>query len=329
MEKNNVQDKKLIAIGEALIDFIPDSAGGAIKDVNAFLPAVGGAPANVCGAFNGLGGKSEMITQLGMDGFGDKILEVFENAKIGSSYVKRTDTANTSLAFVALKEDGNREFSFYRNPGADMLYEADDIKAEWFKDAYALHFCSVSLGDFPMKEAHYRAIQYAQENGAIISFDPNLRPALWKNSAEMIATVKEFIPLADIVKISDEELESITGEKEIGDALEKLLIGCVKLVIYTEGSAGARAFTKKASATATCEKVKAVDTTGAGDGFIGAFLWCLYRDGMNEGELENISAEKLEEYLKFANAFCGISVQKKGAIPSYPTLDEMEAELNY
>ena len=142
--ENKVQNKKLIAIGEALIDFIPESAGSAIKDVNAFLPAVGGAPANVCGAFTKLGGRSEMITQLGMDGFGDKILDAFKEAGIGSSYVKRTDIANTSLAFVALKEDGNREFSFYRNPGADMLFRAEDVQKEWFEDAYALHFCSVS-----------------------------------------------------------------------------------------------------------------------------------------------------------------------------------------
>ena len=324
MENNNIKDKKLIAIGEALIDFIPDQAGGAIKDVNAFLPAVGGAPANVCGAFTKLGGRSEMITQLGTDGFGDKILEVFANAGIGSSYVKRTDAANTSLAFVALKEDGNREFSFYRNPGADMLFEADDVKKEWFEDAYALHFCSVSLGDFPMKEAHCRAIQYALECDAIVSFDPNLRPALWKNQNEMIETVKEFIPLADIVKISDEELESITGETGIEAALEKLFTDRVKLVIYTEGSKGARAFTKKVSAAAECVKVKAVDTTGAGDGFIGAFLWCLQRDGVTVDGLEDLSGDKLEEYLKFANVFCGISVQKKGAIPSYPTLEELE-----
>lgn len=325
MENRNFKNKKLIAIGEALIDFIPDQAGGAIKDINAFLPAVGGAPANVCGAFTKLGGRSEMITQLGMDGFGDKILEVFENAGIGSSFVKRSDKANTSLAFVALKEDGNREFSFYRNPGADMLFEAEDVKKEWFEDAYALHFCSVSLGEFPMKEAHCRAIQYALEYDAIVSFDPNLRPALWKDSAEMIETVKEFIPLADIVKISDEELESITGETSIEAALEKLFTDRVKLVIYTEGSKGAKAFTKKVSAMAECAKVKAVDTTGAGDGFIGAFLWCLHRDSITAGGLEELSAEKLEEYLKFANAFCGISVQKKGAIPSYPILEEVKA----
>lgn len=322
--ENKVYNKKLIAIGEALIDFIPESAGSAIKDVTAFLPAVGGAPANVCGAFTKLGGKSEMITQLGMDGFGDKILDAFKEAGIGSSYVKRTDTANTSLAFVALKEDGNREFSFYRNPGADMLFRAEDVQKEWFEDAYALHFCSISLGDFPMKEAHCKAIQYALEQDVIVSFDPNLRPALWKNSAEMIETVKEFIPLADIVKISDEELENITGEKEIEKALEKLFMDRVKLVIYTEGAAGARAFTKKTSAVAPCEKVKAVDTTGAGDGFIGAFLWCLHKDGVTAEALADIETQKLEEYLKFANAFCGISVQKKGAIPSYPALETMK-----
>lgn len=324
MQSNNIQNKKLIAIGEALIDFIPDCSGGAIKDVNAFLPAVGGAPANVCGAFTKLGGRSEMITQLGMDGFGDKILEVFKNAGIGSNYVKRTNRANTSLAFVALKEDGNREFSFYRNPGADMLFEADGVKEDWFADAYALHFCSVSLGDFPMKEAHRRAVWYAQANEAIVSFDPNLRPALWKDAKQMIETVKEFIPLADIVKISDEELESITGESNIDAALENLFVGRVKLVIYTEGAKGAKAFTKRTNAAASCAKVKAVDTTGAGDGFIGAFLWCLHKDGVRVDSLEEISKEKLEEYLKFANAFCGISVQKKGAIPSYPTLEDMQ-----
>lgn len=322
--ENNCKDKKLIAIGEALIDFIPEQAGSAIKDVTAFLPAVGGAPANVCAAFTKLGGKSEMITQLGIDGFGDKILEVFDDAGIGRSFVKRTGVANTSLAFVALKEDGNREFSFYRNPGADMLFEAEDVKKEWFEDAFALHFCSVSLGDFPMKEAHCHAIQYAMEQGAIISFDPNLRPALWKDKQAMIDTVRVFIPLADIVKISDEELESITGETEIENALEKLFTDRVKLVIYTEGAEGARAFTKTASAVAVCEKVKAVDTTGAGDGFIGAFLWCLHRDGVTAEQLEELNAEKLEEYLKFSNLFCKISVQKKGAISSYPTLAEVE-----
>lgn len=149
-------EKKLYAIGEALIDFIPQESGRPMKDVLGFCPKVGGAPANVCGAFTRLGGKSEMITQLGDDPFGDKIEEALEENGIGTSHVLRTKEANTSLAFVALKEDGNREFSFYRKPGADMLFSKEKVEADWFKDAYALHFCSVSLGDFPMKEAHKR-----------------------------------------------------------------------------------------------------------------------------------------------------------------------------
>ena len=116
---------RLISIGEALIDFMPEQTGMGIPEVTSFAPAVGGAPANVCGAFTKLGGQSAMITQLGTDGFGDKIVNEFQMHGIGCDYVKRTDKANTSLAFVALKEGGNREFSFYRNPGADMLYDPE------------------------------------------------------------------------------------------------------------------------------------------------------------------------------------------------------------
>lgn len=148
--------KKLLAIGEALIDFIPRNTGVPIKQVESFKPAVGGAPANVCGAFTKLGGESKLITQLGNDPFGDKIVDEFEYYGIGCEYVSRINDANTSLAFVALKDDGNREFSFYRKPGADMLLKPETIKEDWFKDAFALHFCSVSIGDFPMKDALMR-----------------------------------------------------------------------------------------------------------------------------------------------------------------------------
>ena len=145
---------KLLSIGEALIDFIPEQSEVGIKDMQRFLPIVGGAPANVCGAFVKLGGEAEMITQLGADPFGDKIVEEFERYGIGNNYIKRTEEANTALAFVALFEDGNREFPFYRKPSADMLFRAEDVRKEWFEKEYALHFCSVSFGNYPMKEAH-------------------------------------------------------------------------------------------------------------------------------------------------------------------------------
>ena len=318
--------KRLLAIGEALIDFIPSEHGKAMKQVSSFAPAVGGAPANVCGAYVKLGGMASMITQLGDDPFGDKIADEFALCGIGCEYVKRTRAANTSLAFVALKEDGNREFSFYRKPGADMLMEASDIREDWFGDIFGLHFCSVSLGNFPMKEAHRRAIAYGRQAGAIVSFDPNLRLALWEDPDELKTVVREFAPMAHVIKVSDEELEFITGHTEIKEALPMLLAGETKLVIYTKGSDGAECYTHEASASAPGVKVKAVDTTGAGDGFIGSFLYCLSADGLTAAQLDSLTREQMERYLTFANRFCARSVMGHGAIASYPTMEEMESE---
>ena len=315
--------KKLISIGEALIDFIPMDVGKRIADVSGFEPKVGGAPANVCGAFVKLGGRSEMITQLGDDPFGDKIAEEFAHYGIGSTYVKRTQAANTALAFVALKEDGNREFSFYRKPSADMLMRPDDVQKEWLEDAFALHYCSVSLGEYPMKYAHKMAIKYALDAGAILSFDPNLRRPLWNNDEALYRTVHEFIPSAHILKISDEELEFLTGKTSIEEAKEQLFVGNVQMVIYTKGADGAECYTKHASASAVCEKVKAVDTTGAGDAFIGAFLYKLYENGIGAKDISELTETQMAEYLAFANKFSGYSVQKPGAIASYPTKEEM------
>lgn len=315
--------KKLLAIGEALIDFIPQTRNCSIKNVESFNPVVGGAPANVCGAFTKLGGKSNMITQLGNDPFGDKIVDEFNKFGIGCEHVSRTDKANTSLAFVALKEDGNREFSFYRKPGADMLLDEENVKKEWFKDSFALHFCSVSLGNFPMKDAHLKAIDYARDNGALVSFDPNVRLPLWNSANELKDRIIEFIPKADILKISDEELEFITGSSDIESVKESLFVGNVKLIIYTLGDGGAMAFTKKAFAKANGVKVKAVDTTGAGDAFIGSMLYQLYKDKITTNNITELSEETLLKYITFSNKYCAKSVLHQGAIPSYPTNQEM------
>lgn len=315
--------KKLLSIGEALIDMIPGQVNVGIKEVETFQPIVGGAPANVCGAFVKLGGEAEMITQLGDDPFGDKIVSEFKRHGIGDTYVKRTNQANTALAFVALKDDGNREFSFYRRPSADMLMGASDIQEAWFEGEYALHFCSVSLGDFPMKEAHRQAIKYAEKQGLLISFDPNLRKPLWNSEKDLYDTVHEFIPYAHILKISDEELEFLTGKTEITEALEQLFVGNVKMVIYTKGSEGAECYTRSAHAFAPCEKVKAVDTTGAGDGFIGSFLYQLFANQVTADNIDTLTEEQMKAFLAFSNRFCGYSVQRKGAIASYPTLKEL------
>ncbi|BCN29306.1 carbohydrate kinase family protein [Anaeromicropila herbilytica] len=316
--------KKLLAIGEALIDFIPNEIGKPLKEVSAFMPAVGGAPANVCGAYQKLGGSSAMITQLGEDPFGDKIVDEFATYQIDCSYVQRTNKANTSLAFVALKEDGNREFSFYRKPGADMLLDPSNIKKEWFKDAFALHFCSVSLGDFPMKQAHEKAIEYAINEKAIVSFDLNLRFALWDSEEALRKAVLEYIPKAHILKISDEELEFVTGKKTVEEAKDQLFCGNVELVVFTKGPEGASAYTKTTEVDSKGFRVNAVDTTGAGDAFIGSFLYQMANDGISQEGIAGLSSEQMKRYLDFSNAYCSRSVLKAGAIASYPTAEEMK-----
>ena len=313
--------KKLISIGEALIDFIPTESGKKIKQVDGFKPAVGGAPANVCAAFTKLGGESKMITQLGEDPFGDKIIDEFRKYNIGCEYVSRTSEANTSLAFVALDENKNREFSFYRIPGADMLLEADTIKQEWFENIFALHFCSVSIGDFPMKQAHDRAIEYTLNNNGIVSFDLNVRLPLWKAPERLREAILEMIPKAHILKISDEELEFVTGGTNIEHELDKLFVGNVKLIIFTKGKDGAEAYTKFAKASIPGIKTQVEDTTGAGDGFIGSFLYALKALNVTAENISDIDNTQLERCIAFSNKFCGESVKHQGAIDSYRKLE--------
>lgn len=320
--------KRLISIGEALIDFVPHQVGCELKEVKDFKGVVGGAPANVSGAYIKLGGPAAMITQLGQDAFGDRIVDEFIGHGIDVSHILRTDEANTCLAFVSLKEDGNRDFSFYRKPSADMLMSPDVVQKEWFEDAYALHFCSLCLGNFPMKEAHRKAISYALECGDMISFDPNIRLPLWKDYNELRKAILEFIPYAHVLKISDEELEFITGCTKVEDAKDILFQGNVQLVVYTKGSDGAEAYTMTASAEAPSRKVKAIDTTGAGDAFIGSFLYQLSRDGVTIDGLKDLTKEQLEQYLLFSNRYCEYSVLGNGAIASYATEEQFKDYLN-
>lgn len=282
----------LFAIGEALIDFIPSETGCSFAEVKSFSPKIGGAPANVLGAFAKLGGKTQLITQLGDDPFGHKIADELEKYNIGIKNVKFTNKANTALAFVSLEANGNREFSFYRNPSADMLYSEDNLSGKVFDDCFALHFCSVSLGNFPMKQAHNRAIDIAAESGAIISFDPNVRLPLWNDAQMLKRAIWEFLPKSDIVKLSDNEIKFITGT----DDIER---GCKSLLEF-------------------CKNVCSADTTGAGDAFVGSFLYNLHRNGFDRERLCSIGKDKLSEFLKSSNRYCAESVQMHGAIDSYP-----------
>lgn len=314
--------KSVISIGEALIDFIPNQKGCALKSVDGFKRVCGGAPTNVSAVVSKLGGNSKIITKLGKDAFGDYIVDTLNDINVDTSCILRTDVANTCLAFVSLKEDGNRDFSFYRNPSADMLLNKDELQSSWFDNIGVLHFCSVALVESPMKYAHLKAIELAKQKSAIISFDPNVRLPLWNNHQECRNTINEYIQYADVLKISDEEVEFITG-MDIHKASEKLLNGNVKIILYSMGKDGAMIFTKRGNIKVLPIKVSVKDTTGAGDSIIGAFLYCLAKDNLSASDLDTIHMDTLEKYLKFANYYSSYSVMGQGAINSYASLNEI------
>ena len=314
--------KKVVAIGELLIDFVPQQKGCSLDEVTHFERVAGGAPANVAAAVARLGGRAAMVSQVGEDAFGTHILKVLRSNGVDTTHVFRTGRANTGLAFVSLDATGNREFSFFRNPSADLFLSQDQITADIFDDCAALHFCSVDLVDWPVRAAHRKAIGLARRAGAIVSFDPNVRLPLWSSPEECQAAIREFLPYADLVKLSDDEVEFVTGCTDEREAAEKLFaMGC-RLLIVTRGTDGSAAYTSAgAQGFAETLRVPVTDTTGAGDSFIGSLLYQLTRDGVDCGGLAALTGEQLTRYLAFSAQYASLTVQHKGAVMA--TLDEL------
>ena len=313
--------KKVVAIGELLIDFVPQQKGCALDEVTHFERVAGGAPANVVAAVARLGGSAAMISQVGEDAFGTHILKVLQGNGVDTAAVFRTGRANTGLAFVSLDATGNREFSFFRNPSADLFLDESQTTPDLFTDCAALHFCSVDLVDWPVRQAHRRAIALAREAGAFVSFDPNVRLPLWDTPADCQAAIRAFLPAADLVKLSDDEVEFVTGCADERGAAEQLLAGGCKLVLVTRGAHGSAAYTQTAEAYADTLSVPVTDTTGAGDSFIGSFLYQLTRDGVGADGLSALPQAQLEAYLRFSAQYASLTVQHKGAVMA--TLDEL------
>lgn len=314
--------KRMVAIGELLIDFVPQEKGCALREVTHFERVAGGAPANVAAAVSRLGGDAAMISQVGEDAFGDHILEVLQSNGVDTSYVFRTGRANTGLAFVSLDAAGNREFSFFRNPSADLFLGPEQITPAMFTGCAALHFCSVDLVDWPVKQAHRRAIESARQAGALISFDPNVRLPLWDSPEECRAAIREFLPYADLVKLSDDEIAFVTGVSDEREAAKQLFAGGCRLLLVTKGPAGSAVYTQGASAACEPIAVPVADTTGAGDSFIGSFLYQLIRDGVTADGLAKLTEETLSSYLRFSARYASLTVQQKGAVMA--TLEELQ-----
>lgn len=312
---------KLIVIGEALIDWIPDVKGVGLKSVEGFKRVAGGAPANVAGACAKLKEKATLLTCVANDAFGEYLIDTFKENQIDISNIVRTDDYDTSLAFVSLKKDGNRDFKFYRRTAADLQFSENDIRDNLCEKGDIIHFCSVDLVESPMKKAHKKLIEQALKVNSIISFDPNLRFSLWDDLDELKKTVREFMKYADIIKISDEELEFITGYSDMDKAMDVIFDGRSKLFIYTKGSKGASIYRKDRShIDVEGLKIDVVDTTGAGDSFIGAFIACLLKDKVDD--LEMIDDYKLEDYFDMANSYAALTTTKPGALGAMADYDE-------
>lgn len=305
--------KHLVCIGELLIDLIPLEKGTKLKEVSGFTKYPGGAPANVAVAGAKSGIKSYFLGQVGKDAFGDFLVDALKGYGVDCSYLKQSSLANTALAFVSLSHTGERDFIFYRDPSADQLYGPHQIPKPILKDC-VLHFCSVSLCEYPIKDAHSEAIDLARTSGSFISFDPNLRLSLWPNHDAYKAVIHEFLPLADLIKVSSDELEFITGYLDTTQAIQSLFVGSVKYVILTQGALGSTFYSKEGLLLHMPGlKVDVKDTTGAGDAFIGCFLSEMIKVDLVFTESNILHA------LKVANTKAALTTTQFGGMSAIPT----------
>ncbi|KAF7131677.1 hypothetical protein RHSIM_Rhsim09G0025300 [Rhododendron simsii] len=314
-----VNNGLIVSFGEMLIDFVPTVSGVSLAEAPGFLNAPGGAPANVAIAVARLGGKAAFVGKLGDDEFGHMLAGILKQNGVSGQGILFDQGARTALAFVTLRADGEREFMFYRNPSADMLLTPDELNLELIRSANVFHYGSISLIVEPCRSAHLRAMEVAKEAGALLSYDPNLRLPLWPSAEAARTQIMSIWDKAEVIKVSDNELEFLTGSDKIDDeSALSLWHDNLKLLLVTLGEKGCRYYTKNFRGTVDGFHVKSVDTTGAGDSFVGALLCKIVAD---RSVLEEEA--KLKEVLKFANACGAITTTKKGAIPALPTEPEV------
>ena len=306
--------KKVMCMGEALIDMISENAGKSLKDTSSFIRKAGGAPANVAGAISRLGAQAYFCGSVGDDSFGRFLEETFEINNINTDMMFRLKGRNTTLAFVSLMEDGERDFEFKRDADASLNF---DVIKDKLDDFDLFHFGSATAFlEGELKESYFKLKDYAKENNKMISFDANYRDALFDNKKEIfISCSKDFIKDSYIVKLSEEEAQLISGESDISEASKIIVkLGCKNLIV-TLGKKGAMLTTSEKQVLVKTQEVKMKDSTGAGDAFIGAVLVQILND------LE----KSLEEIIYLANLVGAITTTKLGALESIPTFDEVKS----
>ena len=302
---------QIITLGEVLIDLT--QTGADENGIPQFKAFPGGAPANVAVAASRLGAKAGFIGKIGRDAFGSQLRATLEEDHVDTSYLFETGDVPTTLAIVSVDADGERSFSFYRDPGADTQLTADEAAAFLNGELpLILHFGSLSLTTEPSRDAALTAVKRAREMGILVSYDPNYRAALWDSEEEAVRWMKAPLDMVDILKISDEELVLLTGTDSLEEGSNILSEYGIRMIMITLGSEGVFYRAGNASGIVPAEKVTVCDTNGAGDTFLGAVLAQL------------VGTEKeIPEILAFANRAAAKTCSRAGAIPAMPTLAEL------
>ncbi len=304
----------VVALGELLIDFTEDNLsiqGNPLYEANP-----GGAPSNVLSMLNNLGKKTSFIGKVGNDQFGIYLKETLDELGIGNENLVFDNEVNTTLAFVKTLDNGDRDFSFYRNPGADMMLRSDEINEELLKSTEVFHFGTLSMTHINARKATKKALDIAIENDAIISFDPNLREHLWESLEDAKKQVLYGLGKCHILKIADNEIKWLTGEDDFTRAVNKICEHFdIPLILVSMGREGSRAYYNEIMIEAPAFlQENTIETTGAGDTFCACIINYILENG-----LEDLSPEQLEEMLTFANAAASIITTRKGALRVMPT----------
>ncbi|WP_322181370.1 carbohydrate kinase family protein [Neglectibacter caecimuris] len=311
---------ELLSMGELLIDFTPT---GATEDGRLlFARNPGGAPANVAVQAVRAGVTAGFLGRVGKDMFGDFLVSTLRNCGVETAGLSQDQEYATTLAFVQLNERGDRDFSFYRDPGADTRLSFEETDLSLIENCKLLCFGSLLLTAEPSRSAVEKLVEYGKSKGKLTAYDPNWRPPLWKDQAEGVKRMQSLIGKADIMKVSEEELALLTGEKGLEAGAEVLLRQGVSLVTVTLGPEGCAAFTKEFSLRKHTYDTKVCDTTGSGDSFFGALLAKLVQAGKHPARL---TEAELSEFIDFANAAGAMCAAKAGAIPALPDTEAIEA----
>ena len=305
----------LYSIGEMLIDFIPGAEPGS------YIYKAGGAPANVAIAVAKNGLNAAMCCKVGDDGFGQILLNTLREYGVRIACESPCKEAITTLAFVTLAEDGERRFTFARKPGADMMLAEDEVLEEDIRDSVIIHAGSCSLSAQPEAAATVRALRLGRQYEKLVSFDVNYRALMWNHDEKACAeAVMNLLQYVDLLKISEEEVDMLGGVEAIEGLMREKHI---TLVVETLGSHGAKAFFGGKTLTVPGKKVKAIDATGAGDAFWGAFLSKLRLSGVEKAG--DLTEKIIHGALEYGNVSGSICVQQKGAIDAIPTRAQIEA----